>query len=191
MATGVVRTDVTSFLWYCNGREKRVAVPERMAQQWRCGACQAPAVQSEPCRCVKRSANTCGNHEHGATSRRVYREVRVSAGVARALARYGRRVRWASLPAEQRFGGRRGMDCETCRLRRFRSCYGTTSGLISRIRQVHFAHRVKPLIRESCRANLPGNVCARRASIASAVLLGLTRTGLAGVARCSCGTMLS
>ena len=60
----------------------------------------------DPCVSVERSANTSGTYENGATSRREYREARVLARIARALARYGRRVRWASLPAEQR-GGRR------------------------------------------------------------------------------------
>ena len=57
----------------------------------------------DPCVSFKRSANTSGTYENGATSRREYREARVLARIARALARYGRRVRWASLPAEQRW----------------------------------------------------------------------------------------
>ena len=59
----------------------------------------------DPCVSVlreTRSANTSGTYENGTTSRREYREARVLARIARALARYGRRVRWASLPAEQR-----------------------------------------------------------------------------------------
>ena len=92
----------------------------------------------DPCVSVKRSANTSGTYENGATSRREYREARVLARIARALARYGRRVRWASLPAEQRVVGLRVLLVIAAVTRgkllsihfgyelQLKSCYGTT-----------------------------------------------------------------